>query len=108
MACGAMPADAPQIAGSPAATRHSTQSQMTPWLDAQPYFQRVQGANIVHELQPGDVVGLRIYRCVDHLGLVLTEGRFIHVLMHKNTDIDLVAVPPWQQHIEAAWRPVES
>jgi cell wall-associated NlpC family hydrolase len=102
IACGALPADFPKLVGDPTQDRHSKISRMETFLNARPEFQRV----LLERIQPGDLLGIRIHKCIDHLGLALGAGQFIHVLMHKHTAIDGICVPPWQQRIEAAWRPL--
>jgi cell wall-associated NlpC family hydrolase len=80
---------------------------MEPWIDARPEFQRLN----LEEEKPkaGDLIGLRLFRCLDHLGIMLTSGEFIHVLMHKRTTRDsLVNDPTWSTRLLAAWRPVEA
>mgnify|MGYP001416719324 CR=1 FL=1 len=101
METGALPDDFPEIRGDPNGTRHTRKSVIEPWLDARPEFRRVP----VSELAPGDLLGIRIYHCVDHLGVVLTRWQFIHVLMHKRTTMDPFGVSPWRERIGAAWRP---
>ncbi len=106
--CGALPEQFPVVKGDPNATRHSKQSVMEPFLDARQEFQRLKLANPIGSLlNAGDLVGIRIYQCCDHLGVYLGNGIFVHVLMHKHTDFDLIHVPPWQQRLVSVWRPME-
>jgi hypothetical protein len=109
IACGALPEAFPQVIGDPNGTRHTRQSVMEPFLDSRSEFQRLAEGEA---FAPGDLLGLRIYHCIDHLGIYLgpiDDGLwFVHVLMHKKTDFDLVNVPPWSQRILAAWRPIEN
>lgn len=100
MECGALPKDFPVIKGDPTSSCHSNVSTIVAAMDSQPAFSQIP----LSDLAPGDLVGIRIRRCVDHLGLVLPGRNFIHVLMHKTTMIDPWHVPPWAQRIEAAWR----
>lgn len=104
VACGAMPGSFPKIVGDPAQSRHTSRSVMCEMLDECPLFSRL---DLDAEAPlPGDLLGLRIHRCVDHLGVCLGE-KFVHVLVHKHTCFDDVKVPPWSQRIEAAWRIIE-
>jgi cell wall-associated NlpC family hydrolase len=100
VAVGALPADFPRMEGSPDQTRHSTVSVMEPWIIARPEFRSVFG----REWQPGDLLGLQIYRCVDHLGIALGGGRFLHVLSHRATMIDQLIDPTWGQRVKRVWR----
>lgn len=101
---GAFKIDFPRVAGDPNGTKHKKQSVMEPWLDARPELRRL---SMTEPRRPGDLLGLRIFHCVDHLAVLLSDNVFIHVLMHKNTDFDLITVPPWSQRLLAAWRPIE-
>ncbi len=103
--CGALRETFPQILGDPNGSRHTKESAMEKYIDARPEFQRVETLNA---LMPGDLLGLRIYNCCDHLGLYLGGNIFVHVLMHKKTDFDFIYTPPWQQRLVAAWRPIEN
>jgi cell wall-associated NlpC family hydrolase len=105
--CGALPESFPVVVGDPNGSRHTKESAMQKFIDARPEFLRLQSSDL-RLLEAGDLLGLRIYHCCDHLGVYLGNGVFVHVLMHKKTDFDLVHVPPWQQRIIAAWRPLEN
>jgi len=105
--CGALRESFPKIVGDPNASRHATESAMEKYIDARPEFLRLLPSDLrspISDLRAGDLLGLRIYNVCDHLGLYLGNGVFVHVLMHKNTDFDMVHTPPWQQRIIAAWR----
>ena len=98
----------------------TAENQMETLLDARSEFERIphSALRIPHSIMPGDLIGLflpmdnvgkRIRKtCVNHLGVVLPEGMFVHTLMKKNTDIDSFLIPPWSGIIRAAWRPMES
>jgi hypothetical protein len=101
IACGALTDDFPKIIGDPTQSRHTTVSHMESVLDGRPEFERVPLSPIL----PGDLLGIRIYRCVDHLGIALGAGLFVHVLMHKHVDTDMTGVAPWSERIQAVWRP---
>ena len=100
---GFLTAEFPVMIGDPEGTRHSRQSVIGPWLDARPEFLRLApGAAI----RPGDLLGLRIFRCLDHLGVAGSGHQFVHVLQHKNTSLDPLIDPTWSTRILAVWRPV--
>lgn len=96
--CGALADSFPVITGDPAKDKHAKTSRMVEFLDGRPEFRRVREQPV-----PGDLIGIRIYRNVDHLGIVLPNNSFAHVLMHKNTCIDLL-VSPWLERVGAVWR----
>lgn len=102
IATNALTESFPKIVGYP--NRHAKQSVIEPFLDSRPEFIRVEPS----EIRPGDLLGLNIFRCVDHLGVLLNGSDFIHVLMHKLTTIDsLTHDPTWSSRLSAAWRPIE-
>ena len=93
----------PRMKGDPERTRHSCESVMEPWLDGRPEFLRLaQGAPI----RPGDLLGIRIFHCIDHLGVVGADHHFAHVLQHKNVARDFISDPTWSRRILGIWRPV--
>lgn len=95
--------DFPRIISDPTATRHTKSSVMVPFVDMRTdKFMRVKS-----HPQPGDLLGIRIYSCVDHLGLMLEGNQFIHTLMHKKTSLDDWRLPPWSDRIDVIWRPIE-
>lgn len=111
-----LPESFPKIESLPAAA--TAENQMEMFLDSRVEFERlVAREGAAPNFQPGDLLGLFIpmdnvgkrirNSCVNHLGVVLPEGWFIHTLMKKNTDVDLHALPPWSPIIKAVWRPVE-
>ncbi|HLX68854.1 MAG TPA: hypothetical protein VKV04_04420 [Verrucomicrobiae bacterium] len=110
-----LPESFPKIESLPATA--TAENQMEAFLDGRPEFEPLQPFNAL-TLQPGDLLGLFVpidnvgkrirNSCVNHLGVVLPEGWFIHTLMKKNTDVDLYSVSPWSQIIKAVWRPVVS
>lgn len=92
----------PKITGTPNESRFAKESKIEQFIGTRQEFVRTE----VNALMPGDLIGLRIQRVTDHLGIVLPGGKFIHVLMHKMTCIDLHHVYPWSSRITAVWRPV--
>lgn len=121
-------AELPQIVSTPAAATATNQMEL--FLDARPEFERVRSGEggLWNALLPGDLLGLFIpmdnvgrrlrQRVVNHLGVFLgnqksemgnpkSESWFIHTLMKKNTDMDLITVAPWSQILITAWRPIE-
>lgn len=111
IACGALPDTFPRMIGDPVSTRRARGSVMADFLDSRPEFSRVGRGSPsppLADLLPGDLLGLRIYRHVDHLGVLLNNGpcgtHFVHVLMHKLTTFDDLSDPTWSSRVLAAWR----
>jgi hypothetical protein len=114
---GALNQAFPVITSTPQAA--TAANQMEQFIDGRPEFGRLKGKNgeLLSLLLPGDLVGLFVpidnvgrrlrLRCVNHLGVILPANWFVHTLMKKNTDFDLINVHPWDQTLVAAWRPLE-
>ncbi len=100
---GWLPETFPVVEGDPNSTQSSEGSVIARWLDGRQEFARVPVT--LSLLKPGDLIGIRIRRQVDHLGLCLGGVRFIHVLKHKKAAIDRVTDPTWGVRILAVWRP---
>lgn len=104
IACGALDDTFPVITASPTRSKHDKVGIMRPFLDSRPEFLALPGIAL-KDIIPGDLLGLRIYSCVDHLGVALPGSRFLHVLMHSKTCYGQVLTPPWSQRILSVWRP---
>lgn len=114
---GALDKSFPTIESTPQAATAS--NPMETFLDARPEFLRLQPKDgaLLPLIQPGDLLGLFIpinnvggrirQKCINHLGVLLPQNWFVHTLMKKNTDTDLIHVSPWSQILRAAWRPLE-
>ncbi len=109
---GFLPETFPRINGTPDIAAH--QPIMEEFLDKCFDFARIPVDGL--KFQTGDLLGLWLAadvhgrrvksRHTNHLGVVLRDGWFMHVLAHKKSDRDLIAVPPWSNRIVAAWRPI--
>jgi hypothetical protein len=89
-------------------------NEMEVFLNGRPEFERIAlcglcAGDLLGMCIPISSVGKRLrHRSVNHLGVLLPKSWFVHVLMKKNTDKDLLNVPPWSQILIAAWRPLET
>jgi hypothetical protein len=115
---GHLTEDFPKINGTP--DDANSRSLFEPFIDSRPEYSRIRpadGESILPLLQPGDLVGLWLARdeygqrvrhdWTNHAGVIINKIQFFHVLAHKCACLDQYEVPPWQQRIVAAWRPVE-
>jgi len=114
---GALEKSFPMVGGTPQSATAS--NQMEAFLDSRPEFMRLQPKDgvLLPLIQPGDMLGMFIpidnvgrrirHKCINHLGVLLLQNWFIHTLMKKNTDTDLIHVTPWSTILRAAWRPLE-
>lgn len=83
--------------------RHDPASKIALFMDNRPEFQSLAVAG--NQFLPGDCVGLRIGKVVQHIGIVVKNNWWIHVLHHKHVDRDLL-ITPWLERIEKIWRPI--
>lgn len=79
--------------------KFSDRSYVVEFLDACPHFERAR------ELAPGDLIGLRIGRCVHHLAIVLTQGVIIHAW--NRTGVIEQPLADLVGRIGGIWRPIE-
>lgn len=114
---GAFDKSFPMIEATPQSA--TATNQMETFLDGRPEFMRLNPRDgaLLPLLQPGDLLGMFIpldnvgrrlrQKCINHLGVLLVKNWFVHTLMKKNTDTDLIHVTPWSTILRAAWRPLE-
>ncbi len=110
---GALPSTFPAPRSDPNATRHGHVSVIEGWLDRCVEFNPIpipaeiptaNSTNHRSHFLPGDLLGLRIYRCVDHLGIVLRPPLFLHVLQHQRTTVNPLTDPTWSRRLLRCWR----
>ena len=101
-----LPSSFPKVQQTLNATRHATESLIEPFMDARPEFMRINP--LEEAVIVGDVLGFRVFKCLDHLGLCVGGDRsFLHVLDHKHACVDFLADPTWGSRLLAVWRPIE-
>lgn len=82
---------------------HTERSLLVEWIEAHPkQLQQVD----VQEMQSGDVLGIRIERCVHHAGIVLDERLFGHVTRGYRVTKTLLRMIPRYGKLEYVWRPM--
>ena len=110
---GALPSTFPAPKSDPNATRHGQVSVIERWLDRCVEFKSIPipatlsddcPTDLASGFLPGDLLGLRIYRCVDHLGIVLRPPLFLHVLQHQRTTVNPWTDPTWSRRLLRCWR----
>jgi len=93
----------PVIEETPNIAKHTKRSLMAEFLDDRPEFAQIERDN--YAPQCGDLVGIQIGPCVNHLGVVLLPTNFTHVLIKLNTCYSLIKDPTWWSRIKRVWRP---
>lgn len=86
-------------------SRVSRVSQIAEFIEANGGFQPVADLTLT-TIQPGDLLGFKIGGCVHHMGVALTDGRFIHTMRKVGTRIYRLADPTYCNRMEHVWRPV--
>lgn len=56
---------------------------------------------------PGDMLGFKMYEVVHHVGIVISENTFIHVLYRDRVRLCSILDGTWSAVLRAAWRPIE-
>lgn len=105
--CGALyesagfsPIDVPE--GPTSHARYNTESIITPFFDGNQAFVSIDPQDRL----PGDVLGFRIGKCVHHMGILLSGGRFIHALDHVGVSISTDQDATWMSRLINVWRPI--
>lgn len=99
---GALPLDYPTPYGNPNENRYGTTSTIQSWLEGRAEFRRLPVS--VGQVRSGDLLGIRIHRCLDHLAVALDPWHFVHVLLHQRTTTDSLRDPTWSRRLLAVWR----
>lgn len=103
---GCLPTAFPKVEKTINATRHTKNSLIEQFMNDVVEFDRIDV--VESDLIVGDVLGFRIFKCTDHLGILTEEDlHFLHVLDHKHADFDSLSDPTWNSRLMAAWRPME-
>lgn len=102
LACGAMTEFKPPryaIDGG----QHNSKSQVLAFLDDNLCFEKLADQKPV----AGDCVCLWLRGTIHHVGLMLDDQRFIHVLQNRRAEISSLAEPFWSTRVKAVYRPVK-
>jgi cell wall-associated NlpC family hydrolase len=99
---GVLPADAEIPAGRINRGRFSKESEITPWIDGRFEFQRQPD---LADVQPGDLLGFQIGHCVNHCGVALPGGQFIHCLERAGVNVSSLQDATWLQRLAVRWSP---
>ncbi len=86
--------------------QHNTASLVCEFLETHPALQgrllKLDPADAAP--QPGDILGIRVGRCVHHLGIALPDEQFIQAL--KPHGVSIVPLDEVRQRIEVIYRPL--
>lgn len=87
---------------------HSGRSDLVEWVEthAREAVREVEVAEI-GELQPGDVLGIRVGLCVHHAAIVLDERRCGHVLQGYAVTASPLGMIRKFGSLDHVWRPLE-
>ena len=101
---GVLPPEVEIPDGSPLWSRAQDRSPMREWLDSGPgarWFTPVTVAGV----QPGDLLGFRIGRCVHHLAIALRGDRIVHATEGHGARVVDHIPDTWRRRLVVAWRP---
>jgi cell wall-associated NlpC family hydrolase len=100
---GILPSDFAIPEGDPGWARAHKTSLIEPFIDACKHFQGLSGKS---DIQPGDLLGFRIEGCLHHIGIVLTENRFVHCLRGQGVQYSRLDDATFMPRLMRVWRPV--
>lgn len=92
--------------GPPGWSRNHAESLMEPWLagEGAAYFEPVTFEPCtLNGLEPGDLLGFKLGRCVHHIGILLSGGRMFHV--HAHAAISPNIPLGYLRRLARAWSP---
>lgn len=85
--------------------QHATESALLKWLDARTDFLRLP--RLDSGLAAGDTICFNLGLSEHHVGLVLNDSQFIHVLPRRRVLISSFAESYYSRKITAAYQPTE-
>lgn len=97
---GILPADVEIPAGRISRGRFSKESQIEPWVAGRPEF---SVAPLEVDPAPGDLLGFQIGHCLNHVGVALPGGQFIHCLEGPGVVISSISDATWISRLAARW-----
>lgn len=87
---------------SMSSSAHNVASQVIDWLEASGHF--IRG---VYPPLVGDLLCFRIGQCVHHVGIVLTDKTFVHVMRGYGVKASRIDDTTWIKRLAAVYRPIE-
>jgi len=81
--------------------RFSTTSFVVAFFNSRADFVPVS----LDDVQPGDVLGFMIVRCVHHLGVALEGGMFAHAIDGIGATTSSLQDATWASRLAHVWRP---
>lgn len=97
---GILPADVEIPAGRISRGRFSKESQIEPWVAGRPEF---IAAPLEADPEPGDLLGFQIGHCLNHMGVSLPGGQFIHCLEGVGVVVSSISDATWLSRLVARW-----
>lgn len=77
---------------------HLQSSTVLNWIESAPYFERVQAP------QPGDLITLEMGRVVHHVGVMVTESKFVQAIRRYGVVESDLNDSTWGERVRSVWR----
>jgi len=77
-------------------------SLIVKWIEQRPQFVLIDDA-----LLPGDLVGFKIGGCIQHVGIMIDNRKFIHCWQRNGVNIHDINDATFLTMLNRAWRPSE-
>ena len=100
---GILPADVEVPAGRVTRGRFSRESEIEPWVRNRPEFFEILIFD--GDPQPGDLLGFKIGLCLNHVGVALPAGQFVHCLEGVGVLFSSIFDATWASRLAARWEP---
>ena len=98
---GILPADVEIPAGRITRGRFSRESQIEPWVQGRGEFSEILLFD--GDPEPGDLLGFAIGHCLNHLGVALPGGQFVHCLEGLGVVVSSVNDATWIWRLARRW-----
>ena len=98
---GILPPDVQIPAGRITRGRFSRESEIEPWVRNRPEFAEI--LTFDGDPEPGDLLGFKIGNCLNHIGVALSGGQFVHCLEGPGVVFSSIHDAAWASRLAARW-----
>jgi len=100
---GVLPPDVEIPVGRMTRGRFSRESEILPWLASRREFLQLPTTAAP---EPGQLLGFKIGHCLNHLGVMVDSGQFIHCLEGPGVMVSSLEDATWFPRLAGRWAPL--
>lgn len=100
---GVLPEDVEVPAGRVTRGRFSRESEIEPWVRNRPEFSELLIFD--GDPEPGNLLGFKIGHCLNHLGVAISGGQFVHCLEGVGVLFSSISDATWASRLVNRWEP---